>query len=225
MTDTARLGQALPGWQPCPLPSTSRMSGRSVHLDPLDADRHAADLFAALQGHDALWDYMAVGPFADAAAHAAWVRGVQGKADPVFFAICDAQTGKAMGLASYLRIDPANGVIEVGNITLSPALQRSVAATEAMHLMMARAFAIGYRRYKWKCNALNLPSRRAAQRLGFSFEGVFRNHMVIKGRNRDTAWFSITDAEWPGIRATHGTWLAPGNFDAGGDGRKCGLPT
>ncbi|MDO9524418.1 MAG: GNAT family protein [Gemmobacter sp.] len=216
MSNQPRAAFALPDWTPCPRPKSERMRGTLVDLDPLDADHHAQGLFEQFQRHDALWDFMPVGPFVDQAQFTAWLHGVQAKADPMFFAICDRASGHPVGLASYLWLDPGNGVIEVGNITLSPTLQRTPAATEAMHLMMAHAFGLGYRRYEWKCNALNLPSRRAAQRLGFSFEGVFRNHMVIKGRNRDTAWFSITDTDWPGILAAHRVWLDDQNFDANG---------
>lgn len=213
------VGPELPGWTPRPLPPREGLSGRLVRLEPLSAGRHAASLYAHLTGHPELWDYMAAGPFADAASFAAWVDGIAPGADPMFLAICDAAGGDALGMASWMRIAPRDGAIEVGNIMLSPALQRSAAATEAMHLMMARAFDLGYRRYEWKCNALNLPSRRAAQRLGLSFEGVFRNHMVIKNRSRDTAWFAITDADWPAIDAAHRRWLDPGNFDAQGSQR------
>ena len=208
-----RLGQPVPDWTPPPPPMGEILEGHHVRLEPLDADHHAADLFRAFSGHDSLWDYMPYGPFSSAAAYHRWVKENQQKPDPVFYAIRNLATGHAEGVASFLRITPGAGSIEVGHICLSPALQRGVAATEAMALMMGWAFAAGYRRYEWKCNALNLPSRRAAQRLGFSYEGIFRNHMVIKGRNRDSAWFSIIDSEWPALKEALATWLSPTNFD------------
>ncbi|MBA3909722.1 MAG: GNAT family N-acetyltransferase [Rhodobacter sp.] len=219
MSDT-RLGEPVPNWTPPPSPDRAPMEGRHVRLEPLEADHHAHDLHEAFQGHDGLWDYMPYGPFASASAYHRWARQREAGDDPQFFVLRDLATGHAGGIASYLRIKPAAGSIEVGHICISPALQRGVAATEAMVLMMDRAFRAGYRRYEWKCNALNLPSRRAAQRLGFSFEGVFRNHMVVKGRNRDSAWFSVIDSEWPGLREAFSVWLAPGNFDGKGRQRE-----
>jgi RimJ/RimL family protein N-acetyltransferase len=168
-------------------------------------------------GDDPLWTYLAYGPFRDDAEYRDYLARHCLGDDPLMHAIVDKATGKAAGQAAYLRIDPANGVIEVGHLLFTPVLQRRVAATEAMYLMMARAFdELGYRRYEWKCDALNAPSRTAALRLGFTFEGVFRQAVVTKGRNRDTAWFAITDQEWPAIRQAFQTWLAPGNFHAGG---------
>ena len=210
------VGPDLPGWQPPPVPGPAPMSGRWVDLERLRPD-HAPALWAAGAGQPVLWTYMGAGPFAEAEGFAAWVAQAAAQSDPQFWAI-RPRGGDVAGVASYLRITPEHGVIEVGNILFTPALQGSPAATEAMALMMARAFALGYRRYEWKCNALNTPSRRAARRLGFSFEGVFRQHMVIKGRNRDTAWFAITDGDWPMVRAALDRWLASGNFDA--DGRQ-----
>lgn len=157
------------------------------------------------------------GPFAAEAAFRENLERNQASADPFFFAIVPAETGRAAGYASYLRIEPAHGVIEVGNIVFSPALQRTTAATETMYLMARHVFQdLGYRRYEWKCNALNQPSRRAAQRLGFTFEGIFRQHMVVKDRNRDTAWFAMLDHEWPARKAAFEAWLAPENFDTEG---------
>jgi RimJ/RimL family protein N-acetyltransferase len=205
----------LSGWQPPLSPPAQPMQGRHVRLEPLSADAHGTHLFAAMSGTPALFDYLPYGPFADVAAHAAWLRGVQGGSDPMFLALClpDGEGGwRPAGVASWLRITPAAGTIEVGHICLSPRMQRTPAATEAMTLMMARAFNLGYRRYEWKCDARNMPSRRAAQRLGFSFEGVFRQAAVVKGRNRDTAWFSVIDTEWPALRAAHDRWLSPANF-------------
>ncbi|PJF09116.1 GNAT family N-acetyltransferase [Pseudorhodobacter sp. MZDSW-24AT] len=221
MQGQAPQGQALGKWAPPPPPPARlSLSGTHIRLDPLDADTHAASLFAAFSGHDALWDYMPYGPFSSASAYHRWIKDHQGRADPLFLALTDRASGQARGVAAYLRITPDQGSIEVGHICLSPALQRSPAATEAMILMMDWAFRSGYRRYEWKCNALNLPSRRAAQRLGFSFEGIFRHHMVVKGRNRDTAWFSVIDSEWPALREAFAAWLSPANFDAQGQQRE-----
>ena len=214
------LGPRVPGWNPPPHPDRSVLEGQFVRLEPLEADLHAADLFRAFSGHDALWDYMPYGPFSSASAYHRWAKDQQGKDDPVFFALRDRASGQAAGVAAYLRITPQAGSIEVGHICLSPVLQRKPTATEAMVLMMDWAFRAGYRRYEWKCNALNLPSRRAAQRLGFSYEGVFRNHMVIKDRNRDSAWFSVIDSEWPALREAYAAWLSPRNFDANGKQRE-----
>lgn len=216
MGDTNRLGQPLPTWQPPPRPQAAVLQGQHCRLEPLDADTHAADLFRAFSGHDGLWDYMPYGPFSSASAYHRWVKDHQARPDPMFYAIRAQATGHAEGVASFLRITPEAGSIELGHICLSPALQHSIAATEAMALMMGWAFGAGYRRFEWKCNALNLPSRRAAQRLGFSFEGVFRHHMVVKGRNRDSAWFSVIDSEWPALTEAFSAWLAPSNFDAQG---------
>jgi uncharacterized protein (DUF952 family)/RimJ/RimL family protein N-acetyltransferase len=198
------------------------MVGRFCRVEPLDPDRHARDLWQANAGDPdgRMWTYLSVGPFADEAAYRTWLSAVAVVDDPVFYTIVDAQTGQAVGLASYLRIDPANGVIEVGHLQFSPRLQRTPAATEAMYLMMRRAFdELGYRRYEWKCDSLNAPSRAAAERYGFRFEGIFRQAVIYKGRNRDTAWFSVTDAEWPAVRDAFQRWLDPANFDA--DGRQC----
>jgi len=163
-----------------------------------------------------MWTYLFSGPFATEAAYHQWLAAREHSEDPLFFAVVDGATGRATGLASYLRIDPPHGVIEVGHIAFSPPLQRTPAATEAMHLMMKNVFDLGYRRYEWKCDSLNAPSRRAAERLGFRFEGIFRQAVVYKGRNRDTAWYSIIDAEWPALKTAFERWLDPANFDAGG---------
>ena len=213
------IGFAVENWRAPPLPTRSKiLEGRTCRLEPLDAERHALDLFEA-NGRDkdgGMWTYMGVGPFATSEAYIAWAKDAAAKTDPFFYAIVDKATGKAVGVASYLRIDPPNGVIEVGHIAYSPLLQKTVAATEAMYLMMRNAFELGYRRYEWKCDCLNEPSRKAAARLGFSYEGRFRQAIMYKGRNRDTDWFSIIDKEWPAIRAGFETWLAPANFDAQG---------
>ncbi|MEC9368590.1 MAG: GNAT family protein, partial [Pseudomonadota bacterium] len=210
-------GPEVCGWTPRPLPPRTPIEGRYCRLEPLDADRHAAGLFEANSRDFNQWMYSGYGPFTTLGAFEAWVREVSAKDDPLFHAIIDAATGKAAGVAALMRIDPANGVIEVGNIRYAPDLKRSAAATEAMYLLMSRAFdELGYRRYEWKCDSLNWPSRRAAERLGFTFEGIFRQHMVVRGRNRDTAWFSILDSEWPALKSAFEGWLAAENFDASG---------
>lgn len=218
--DWKALGSDVTGWQPPPRPGHEAMAGRFVRLEPLDADRHAFELQEAFQGRDALWDYMPYGPFASGSAYHRWAREREAGEDPRFFVMRDAGSGKCGGIASYLRIAPEAGAIEVGHICISPSMQRGAAATEAMFLMMDWAFRAGYRRYEWKCNALNLASRRAAQRLGFSFEGVFRQHLIVKGRNRDTAWFSVIDKEWPALSEAFALWLSPSNFDGKGRQRE-----
>ena len=218
MESLTDLGHPVDGWTPPPRPLRQPLQGHYIRLEPLDADSHAAQLHRAFSGHDNLWDFMPYGPFSSASAYHRWVKDQMGRDDPMFFALIDTASGHALGVASFLRITPEAGSIEVGHICLSPALQRTPAATEAMIVMMDWAFGAGYRRYEWKCNALNLPSRRAAQRLGFSYEGIFRNHMVIKGRNRDSAWFSVIDSEWPALHEAYSAWLSPRNF--GPDGRQ-----
>lgn len=209
-----RVGVPLPAWTPPPRPSRTALEGRSCRVEPLDPARHADDLFAAnaLDADGRGWTYLPYGPFADRARYDAWMNATCLGDDPLFHAIVELPTGRAVGVASYLRIDPAAGSIEVGHLRFSPLLQRSIASTEAMYLMMKRAFELGYRRYEWKCDALNAPSRAAAQRLGFTFEGIFRQAIVIKRRNRDTAWFSILDSEWPRLDAAFRRWLDPENF-------------
>ncbi|WP_375689276.1 GNAT family N-acetyltransferase [Pseudooceanicola sp. LIPI14-2-Ac024] len=214
------VGPVVEGWQAPPRPDALRLEGAYALLEPMRADLHAAPIHDEFKGLDWIWDYMPNGPFADAAGYAAWMRGAEGQPDPWFLAIKNKETGRWCGVASYLRITPEQGGIEVGNIAFAPSLQRTRAATEAMALMMGWAFDAGYRRYEWKCNALNMPSRRAAQRLGFSYEGTFRQHMVVKGRNRDTAWFAITDTDWPRLKDAFAAWLAPGNFDNEGRQRQ-----
>lgn len=212
------LGPPVGGWTAPRWPDAMGIAGVSVRLERLDPARHAAALFAANRPDDAIWDYLGYGPFADPDAYRAWAEGMAALRDPWFYAIIDKTTGLAAGVAAFLRITPEFGVIEVGHICLSPALQRSRAATEALFLMMDWAFSAGYRRYEWKCDALNLPSRRAAIRFGFAYEGTFRQHMIYKGRNRDTAWFAVIDKDWPALRAAYMAWLEPANFDA--DGRQ-----
>ena len=200
-------------------PSRVRLDGRYTSLEPLDATAHSDALFGATRGrgNDDLWRYLADGPFDSADAFRQEIARKAVSADAVFLAILDAARARSIGYASYMRIEPAHGVIEVGNVLFSRELQGTTGATEAMYLMARHAFEnLGYRRYEWKCNALNAPSRAAALRLGFTFEGIFRQHMVIKGRNRDTAWFSMIDGEWPRLRAAFDRWLDPSNFDAQG---------
>jgi RimJ/RimL family protein N-acetyltransferase len=199
------------------------MQGRACRLEPLSAEQHAKDLFEAYSEdtEGRLWTYLSYGPFASFADFNSHIETSSVSDDPQFFAMINQHTGKAAGVASYLRIAPDHGAMEVGHINYSPRLQRTVAATEAMYLMLRRAFdEIGYRRYEWKCDALNAPSRSAALRLGFTFEGVFRQAMVYKGRNRDTAWFSIIDTEWPAVKQAFDNWLAPDNFDDAGRQRR-----
>lgn len=211
-------GEIVADWEPPPRPDWAMREGRYVRLERLDPERHAAALFAANRADDAIWDYLPYGPFAEIETYRQWLSCMAAMEDPRFYALIDRATGLAGGVASYLRIDPAAGSIEVGHINLAPVLQRSRAATEAMFLMMEWAFEAGYRRYEWKCNALNLGSRRAVGRLGLSHEGIFRQATVVKGRNRDTAWYAAIDKEWPALRAAFTRWLDPANFDA--DGRQ-----
>jgi RimJ/RimL family protein N-acetyltransferase len=199
------------------------MEGRFCRLEPLDPARHAATLYEAYSEdrEGRVWSYLPSGPFATVEAYRTLLEGRVAGDDPVCHAIVDLASGLPVGTANYLRIDPQGGSIEVGSITYSPRLQKTAAATEAMYLMMRRAFdELGYRRYEWKCDTLNAASRAAAARLGFTYEGLFRQATVYKGRNRDTAWLSIIDREWPARRAAFEAWLAPSNFDAGGRQRQ-----
>ncbi len=220
MAEAKKFGAPVPGWTPPPRPLGEVLDGTWARLEPLEADAHAADLHRAYSGHDGLWDYMPYGPFNSAAAYHRWVKETAVSDDPFFYTIRDKASGHCGGVASYLRVTPVMGSIEVGHICLAPEIARGRIWTEAMFLMMDWAFRAGYRRYEWKCDALNLPSRRAAQRLGFSYEGIFRQAAVVKGRNRDTAWFAIIDAEWPALREAFTAWLAPANFDANGRQRE-----
>jgi RimJ/RimL family protein N-acetyltransferase len=200
-------------------PERVKLLGRAISLVPLDADAHADALFEAANGgdRDRVWTYLFDGPYADRGVFRANIAAKAKSEDPLFFAIVDNASGAAVGYQTFLRIEPQHGVIEVGNILYTPAMQRSIGATEAQYLFARHVFdELGYRRYEWKCNNLNAPSIRAALRFGFSFEGVFRQHMIVKGRNRDTAWFAMLDSEWPARRAAFEQWLAPGNFDASG---------
>lgn len=213
------IGPAVDGWTERPVPPHSAMSGRYCRVEKLNVERHAADLFAAYatapDSRD--WTYLFAEPPADFTQYETYLRNEAVKQDPLHHAIVDQATDKAVGTAALMRIDPANGVIEVGHIAYSPCLKRSRAGTEAMFLLMRRAFdELGYRRYEWKCDSLNAPSRRAAERYGFKYEGLFRQAVVYKGRSRDTAWFSITDGEWPALRSAFEQWLSPDNFDEQG---------
>ncbi|SDC97649.1 GNAT family N-acetyltransferase [Ruegeria marina] len=217
------IGFALPEWQKRPRPDRRILEGRFTRLEPLDAASHSDDLWQAfatdIDGRS--WTYMPFGPFAGQAAFAEFLADMSRGDDPVYYAILDRTTGRALGIASFMRIQPEHGVIEVGGIAYAPPLQRTPAATEAMYLMMAHAFDdLGYRRYEWKCDALNAPSRRAAARLGFTHDGLFEQAIVYKGRNRDTAWFSILDRNWPKVQRGVEAWLSPENFDAGGNQRR-----
>ena len=224
MTHTNALGQPigfpLPDWKPCSPPPRTPMQGRTCRLEPLDPAKHATDLHAAniSDTEGRIWTYLGYGPFDSEDGYRNWVEKDAMGNDPLFHAIIDLKSGKAVGVASYLRIEPAVGSIEVGHINYSPLLQRTVAATEAMYLMLARVFdELGYRRYEWKCDNANAKSKAAAARLGFTFEGVFRQCTIYKGRNRDTAWFSILDTEWPALKDAFETWLDPNNFDDAGN--------
>ncbi|PLC43157.1 GNAT family N-acetyltransferase [Ralstonia pickettii] len=215
------IGAPLPGWTPRPLPPHTPLAGRYCRLEPLDAARHADALFDAFSQaqDDRVWTYMVEGPFADIAAHRAYIDRIAAKRDPLQYAVIDARTDRPVGTLALMRITPDHGVIEVGAVTFSPLLQRTPASTEAQFLLMKHVFEdLGYRRYEWKCDSLNAPSRQTAQRLGFQFEGIFRQAVVYKGRSRDTAWFSIIDADWPQVRAAFEQWLSPENFDE--DGRQ-----
>lgn len=213
------IGRALANWTPRPKPPRTPIEGRFCRLEVLDAGKHAADLFAAnqLDTDGRNWTYLAYGPFATLDEYRAWVETVQKGDDPLFHAIIDRTTGKAVGVATLMRVDATNGVIETGHLNYSPLLQKKPAATEAMFLLMRRVFdELGYRRYEWKCDSLNAPSRAAAERLGFIYEGLFRQATIYKGRNRDTAWFSMIDGEWPALKRAYEAWLDAANFDADG---------
>jgi RimJ/RimL family protein N-acetyltransferase len=212
------VGVPLGDWQAPPRPDDRVLEGRYCIIERLQATRHARPLYDAnsQDREGRMWTYLPHGPFADFADYQAWVERAEASTDPWFYAIVDKERGYATGIASYLRITPEAGSIEVGALVFSPLLQRRAAATEAMALMMGHAFALGYRRYEWKCDALNRASRAAAERLGFHYEGTFRKAVVVKGRNRDTAWFSVTDDEWPALRGIFARWLDAANFDAEG---------
>ena len=209
----------LTAWQGVERPARAPIEGRYVRLEPLDPARHGDDLYesARAPGAEDRFRYLPETVPADRAAMDAWLEKSAALSDPLFFAVIDKATGRAEGRQALMRIDPAHGVIEIGNILWGPAMARSRLATEALYLFASLAFdTLGYRRFEWKCNDLNAPSKRAAERFGFSFEGIFRQHLVIKGANRDTAWFSIIDGEWPALKAGYEAWLSPENFDEAG---------
>ena len=216
------VGFPVPGWSPRDRPPRTAMAGRFCTVAPLDPERHAAQLFAAyaedVEGR--LWTYLPRGPYASSDEYRRWAETACRGDDPLVHTIIDNTSGDAVGTAAYMRIEPQVGVIEIGSITYSPRLQRRPAATEAMYLMMRRVFdELGYRRYEWKCDSLNAPSRAAAARLGFRYEGLFRQASMTRGRNRDTTWFSVVDREWPALRAAFERWLDPANFAADGTQR------
>ena len=216
MTSSAPIGPPVDA-TPAPRPERRAFDGAHIRLEPLTT-AHARDLYSATHGDNArdIWRYLFTGPYADIASFEAWCATAAQSADPVHWAVID-KSGKAVGALTLMRIDPPNRVIEIGGITFGTPLQRTTGSTEAIYLLARYIFdELGYRRFEWKCNDLNAPSRHAAMRLGFSYEGLFRQHMIVKGRNRDTAWFAMLDSEWPARRAAFETWLAPGNFDANG---------
>ncbi|MBO9535265.1 MAG: GNAT family N-acetyltransferase [Herbaspirillum sp.] len=217
------IGFPLPDWQARPLPQRIVLEGSYCRLEPVNAERHAADLYQAFaqapDGSD--WTYMTGGPFPDQASYRNHAQALEKSEDPLHYAVIDKASGRAVGTLALMRIEPKHGVIEVGHVALSRQLKRTRVATEAQFLLMRYAFEqLGYRRYEWKCDSLNTPSRNAALRLGFSFEGIFRQAIVYRGRNRDTAWFSIIDGEWPALRGAFERWLSPTNFDSQGQQRQ-----
>ncbi|HEX3862505.1 MAG TPA: GNAT family protein [Stellaceae bacterium] len=217
------VGPPVPDWSARPRPPRTSMAGHFCTVEPLDLERHAADLFAAnAEDRDGrIWTYYPYGPFATLDDYRAWVTGACADPQRLFHAIRDNATGKAVGVAAYINMQTAIGSVEIGSLVFSPRLQRRPAATEAMYLMMRRAFdELGYRRYEWKCDSLNAPSRAAATRYGFQYEGLFRQATITRGRNRDTAWFSIIDSEWPAIRTAFEHWRDPANFAVDGTQRR-----
>ena len=207
----------VPDWTPPVAPDNAlALDGTYCRLEPLVAEKHAALLYRSYVGQDHVWAYLPYGPFSSSSQYHRWIRETETDDTVEFYAILNKVSGAYEGVASYLRIAPAAGSIEVGHINFSPALQQTRAATEALYLMMEWAFDAGYRRFEWKCDALNQGSRRAAQRLGLSYEGVFRQAAVVKGRNRDTAWFAAIDREWPSLKEAFRVWLDPSNFDSDG---------
>jgi RimJ/RimL family protein N-acetyltransferase len=219
MPDDARLGEPV-DWSGAQPARPMELRGSHVLLRPVDAAGDAASLYRAShppEGDERIWTYLPYGPYENTEALARMLLEAAASEDPLFFAVAPLPEERPLGIASYLRITPDEGAIEIGHIWFGTPLQRTVAATEAIFLLARHAFDdLGYRRLEWKCNALNEASRNAAERFGFTFEGVFRRHQVVKGRNRDTAWYSIVDDEWPPIRAAFESWLAPDNFDAHG---------
>jgi RimJ/RimL family protein N-acetyltransferase len=215
------IGLPLPDWSPPPRPPHQVLEGRFCRMEPLTIEAHAESLFAAnaLDTENRQWTYLAYGPFETLESYRAWMDAICRSNDPLFYAVVDRTSERAVGVGSYLRIEPRQGTIEIGHLNFSRLLQQTPASTEALFLMIDHSFSLGYRRCEWKCDSLNAPSRAAAQRLGFSFEGIFRQATVYKGRNRDTAWYAIIDKDWPALREAFATWLAPENFDAQGKQR------
>jgi len=215
------LGRPLSKWASRPLPPRAVLEGRFCRLEPLDVARHGDDLVAAFSKTDEdSWRYLFAGPFDSDEDCRTWLADVATRTTEVPYALIDLKSGRAAGMASYMRIEPGHGVIEVGSIHYSDMLKRTPATTEAMFLMMRHVFDdLGYRRYEWKCDSFNAPSRRTAQRLGFLFEGIFRQHMVVKGHSRDTAWFAIVDSDWPMLKRAYEKWLSPDNFNESGQQR------
>lgn len=213
------IGSVVRGWNAPPRPQRESIQGLRCALEPLSLDAHANTLYEsnALDTNGRNWTYLAYGPFDTQAEYRRWIEASSASTDPLFYTVVESETHKAIGVVSYLSIHPSDGSIEIGHLNFSPLLQRTSAATEATYLMMERAFALGYRRCEWRCDALNKSSRKAAQRLGFSFEGIFRQATVYKGRSRDTAWYSVIDNEWPSLQEAFTRWLAPTNFTAKGE--------
>jgi len=214
-----RIGPKVSHWQEAKRPSRTAIKGHYCLVEPLKPDRHAQELFNAFTEGQAgkMWTYLSQGPFECFSDFHSWVDSASQSDDPLCYALIDAASKKAVGIAGYARIDTVNGVIEVGGLTYSPQMQKTALATEAMFLMMQNAFdKLGYRRYEWKCDSLNQASCRAAERLGFRYEGLFRQATIYKGRSRDTAWYSIIDSEWPALRKAFCTWLDDDNFDNNG---------
>jgi len=218
MDDQNNGGEIVADWHPPARPENLALKGRHVRLDRLAADRHAADLYRAFSDDPTgtLWKFLPYGPFSSVAGYHHWIRDWASTPDPCFFTLTDLKTGRAGGVMSLMRITPEAGSIEVGHIVIAPVMQRTIAVTEAIYLLMQWVFEAGYRRFEWKCDAANMRSRRSAERFGFSYEGVFRQHALSKGRNRDTAWFAAIDKDWPGLAEAYRAWLSPDNFDAEG---------
>ena len=206
------MSNPVTDWQPAVEPSGSTLQGRFIRLEKLDVGHHGDDLWAALQGPDPkLWDYLPYGPFTERGLFDAWLKGQAASTDPLFYTVIDLASGKAEGILSLMSIVPEHGRIEIGHVAFGAPMQRTPKSTEAVYLLAKLAFALGNRRLEWKCNNANARSKQAAERLGFTFEGVFWQHMIVKGQNRDTAWYSITDSQWPAVHAAFEAWLADAN--------------
>ena len=217
------IGEALPDWAPARFPKVARMEGAFCVVELADSEKHAADLLEAYKQdtEGRMWTYLSYGPFETLDAITQWLDAASQCEDQIFYTIVEKATGGAVGIATYLRIQPKDGVVEVGGISYSPRLQRTPMGTEAMFLMMKQVFDVwGYRRYEWKCDALNAASCTSAERIGFTYDGLFRQAVIYRGRNRDTAWYSILDKDWPVIKIAFEEWLAPGNFDSDGQQKR-----